>query len=686
MPQVPGGMGSTVDGRQHETNCQFKSLLRELKMRFRMNLKMTISTACLRTGMIAMLVCGVTWSRSITCNAQVADDGDFAARKADAEEFFRKRVTPFIKTYCIDCHQNRRPTEAGVNFSPALKTPGHAAFTAQWKKAAARVKAHDMPPRDMEQPTAEDRQMFSEWLAKIKYLSPKDPGLFVVRRLTKTEYGNTLHDLFGVDPAIADGLPDEVSGEGYLNSLSPLQMEQYLLVAQKVLDQVLASEDGAATEMQKRLLGDPPEDESDARASARRVAKSLARRAYRRPPSDAELEVLLNVFDLGKENDLSYTASAGLMIKAMLVSPQFLFITPAEDVDLEAGIVPLDDYQLASRVSFLLWSTMPDDELMALADSGKLHEPPILQAQVTRLLMDPRSRALFDGFGAQWLGLGDLHERTFDPDKFPQMTAEMRSAMYDEVRLFFESVVRDNQNVVELIDCDYTFLNENLATIYGLEKTVFGPEMRKVQLSDGNRGGIMGMPGVLAATSFPNRTSPVKRGVWVLERVLGDHVPSAPPDVPSLEIQDKETVANLTLRERTELHRTNPVCANCHKILDPIGFGLENFDAIGRWRDQDDNGKAIDASGELPGGKRFSTPSDLKAIIAERNDQFARNLIERLLAYALCRSLEGYDEIVVDELMQKITADGYRMQTLISAVVTSYPFTHRRIQAKRTSQ
>jgi len=194
------------------------------------------------------------------------------------------------------------------------------------------------------------------------------------------------------------------------------------------------------------------------------------------------------------------------------------------------------------------------------------------------------------------------------------------------------------------------------------------------------------MPGVLAATSFPNRTSPVKRGVWVLERVLGDHVPSPPPDVPTLEQQDQKTVATLTLRERTELHRTNPVCANCHKMLDPIGFGLENFDAIGRWRDKDDNGQAIDAAGVLPGGEVFSTPRELKEIIAGRKVEFSRNLVERLLAFALCRSLEGYDEIVVDGLMQEIAQDEYRMQTLISAVVTSYPFTHRRVQEERTSQ
>jgi hypothetical protein len=274
--------------------------------------------------------------------------------------------------------------------------------------------------------------------------------------------------------------------------------------------------------------------------------------------------------------------------------------------------------------------------------------------------------------------------REVDPDKFPQMTGAMRTAMYDEVRLVFESIVRENRSVASFIEADYTYLNENLAAIYGLDETVTGPEMRRVQLSDGNRGGILGMPGVLAATSFPNRTSAVKRGVWVLEQVLGEQVPSAPPNVPALEGQDAETTASLTLRERTELHRSDAVCANCHQILDPIGFGLENFDAIGRWRDRDDNGEAIDSSGELPGGRRFSTPKELKSIVAERVDDFSRNLAERLLAYALCRRLEGYDEIVVDELMQDVSRDGYRMQTLISAVVASYPFTHRRIQEERT--
>ena len=612
--------------------------------------------------------------------APPTNDAELATLQAEIKKSFREKVTPFVKTNCLSCHSNRK-SKGGVNFESALKYPGAAGFSKHWKQAVINVRAHDMPPDDADpQPSEADRQMFEQWISQLKYLSTPDPGPFALRRLTRVEYGNTLHDLYGVDASVTTELPDEVVGEGYLNNLSPLQSEQYLRIANTVLERIVAPAGAAPTPVQARLFGATPPAGADARAAARRVARSLARSAYRRPPTEAELDVLLGVFDLGQENQLSYPAALGLMLKAILVSPQFLYITPAATAEAGRKIVPLDDHQLASRLSYLLWATLPDAELAALADGGTLHEPAVLQAQVKRLLQDPRSRALFDGFGAQWLGLGELAGKTFDAAQFPVMTPEVRTAMYEEARLFFESLVRENRRVVAFVDSDYTFLNGPLAQLYGLEKTITGPAMRRVQLTDANRGGILGMPGILATTSFPNRTSPVKRGVWVLEQVLGEHVPAPPPNVPSLEKQDQAKVANLTLRQRTELHRTDPVCANCHRILDPIGFGLENFDAIGRWRDAEEGSGPIDASGELPGGKRFSSPKELKAIIAAREADLARNLTEKLLAYALCRQLEGYDEIVVDRLMETIAKDGYRLQTLISEIVTSYPFTQRRIQ------
>ena len=604
---------------------------------------------------------------------------DLAAAQDAAKKTFQDKIAPFVSTYCSECHGDKKQ-KGGLTFRSALKNPGTAAFRKQWKRAASSLNAHEMPPEDAKaQPSAEEIQVFSDWVAGMKYLSPKDPGTFVIRRLNKVEYGNTLRDLLGVSPDIANDLPEEVFGAGYLNSLSPLLMEQYLTLANDAISRVLPPEDAPPNALQTRLFGNPPALGANARETARASARTLTRNAYRRPATEAELDVLMDVFDLARNNGRSYAASLRLVLKAVLVSPQFLFITPENAPEAERDILPLDDHQLASRLSYLLWSTMPDAELAALADAGKLHESETLKAQVGRLLADPRSRALFDGFGAQWLGVGKLATKTFDADKFPQMSGELRSAMYDEARLFFEAITRENASILSFIEADFTFLNESLAPIYGLEQEIKGPHMRKVKLTNPNRGGILGMPGILATTSFPNRTSPVNRGVWVLEQVLGEHVPPAPPNVPTLEKQDKNKIANLTLRQRTELHRTNPTCANCHKILDPIGFGLENFDAIGRWRERDDSGGAIDATGTLPGDKRFTSPLELKKIIAARGNDLCRNLTEKLLSYALCRQLEGYDEIVVDRLTEAIAKDGYRMQTLITQIVTSYPFTHRRV-------
>jgi len=608
-------------------------------------------------------------------------DAAHATLMADAAVVFEEDVRPFMKKYCIECHGPRG--EAGLNLDATLKTIGESSSSQQLKLAVARVKAHDMPPIDGDKiPTDEERHQFLEWMGMLKYMSPKDPGPFVIRRLSKIEYGNTLQALYGVDSSIADDLPEEVFGAGYLNSLSPLQSELILGITNKVVDRVVSKKGKVAAAMRTRLFGDTPDDEADLRKAARQVARSLARDAYRRPASEAELDLLVRVFDLGRDNGLEYQDSLSFMLKAILVSPQFLFITPAGEVESEEAIVPLDHYQLASRLSYFLWMAPPDSELSALADEGRLQEQDTLRTQVTRMIADPRSRALFDGFGAQWLGTDKLKSQIFDPERFPLMTPKMRTAMIEEARLFFESIVRENQSVVRFVDSDYTFLNRTLAKLYGLEQSVKGQKMRKVALTNPNRGGILGMPATLAATSFPNRTSPVKRGVWVLEQVLGEHIPPPPPDVPELEEQSSSSREGLSLRELTERHQDDVICATCHKILDPIGFGLENYDAIGRWRERDDTGGPIDASGELLSGETFDNPVELKQLIAGNEERLARNFTEKLLAYALIRQLKGYDEVVVDQMMEKIANDNYRAQTIISEIVTSYLFTQRRIKSE----
>lgn len=260
------------------------------------------------------------------------------------------------------------------------------------------------------------------------------------------------------------------------------------------------------------------------------------------------------------------------------------------------------------------------------------------------------------------------------------MTPTLRQAMLDEARLFFLSVVQENQTVFQFVDSDYTFVNQSLAEIYGLSQPVSGSAMRRVKLQDPNRGGVLGMPAVLASTSFSTRTSPVRRGVWVLEQILGERVPPPPPDVPQLQTQDQTSRKDLTLRELTQLHQSQASCTNCHKVLDPIGFGLENFDGIGRWRQTDASGMVIDSAGVLPTGQSFSNPAQLKRVLSSRRDDIARNVIERLTAYAVGRPLEGYDELVIDRLMEKIGKDGYRMRTMITEIVCSDLFTYRRVQ------
>jgi len=607
-------------------------------------------------------------------------DADAAALRDDARKTFKEHVEPFVTTYCTKCHGGGR-AKANVNLEVALKDPGRGTAFLQWKKAVANVRVHDMPPQDAaKQPTDDERLQFIGWIGKLKHLSPRNPGPFVMRRLSKVEYANTLHDLYGVDTSIADRLPEEVVGEGYLNSISPLQSELFLEIANEVVGQIVAPEDKTPTAVQKRLFGRKPPEGVDPRDTARRVARSLARDAYRRPPTPTEVEVLADIFDLAQGRGLDYTASLGLMLKAVLVSPQFLFIAPTEAAPADEKIVRLDDYHLAARLAYLLWSAPPDAELSALADTGELHLPRTLRAQTRRLLLHPRARALFDGFGAQWLQVNDLKRQVFDPALFPQMTPALRESMMEEARLFFENLVQGNQRAIRFIDSDYTFLNGPLAQLYGLGSSVKGSRLRRVRLGNPNRGGVLGMPATLAATSFPTRTSPVRRGVWVLEQILGEHVPPPPPDIPALDTQEPKGVKGLTLRQRTELHTKDSICANCHRTLDPIGFGLENFDAIGRWRDRNETGDAINSAGKLPTGATFSNPAELKRLLAGREADLARNLTERFMAYALGRPLEGYDEVVIDHLMTRIAGDGYRVQTILTEVISSYLFTHRRVK------
>lgn len=441
----------------------------------------------------------------------------------------------------------------------------------------------------------------------------------------------------------------------------------------------------APTETQRRLFTVTPGKDLEPAAAARAIIEPFAYRAFRRPLMTHELDALLKVFALADGQDLGFTDAVKLTMKAVLVSPQYLYRTPehAPESTTTSGstrapaIVPLGDHDLATRLSYFLWATMPDEELLQLARDGRLRDPTVLEAQIRRLIADPRSRALAETFFAGWLGLGDFTAQVVDEKKFPLATPAARAAMYEEVMSFTDHLLRDGGSVLDLIDSDYTWLNDQGARLYGLDG-IKGAIPQRVTLPDRQRGGLIGMPAILFITSRPERTSPVKRGKWLLETLYDAAPPPPPPNVDTLEKQDSADNATLTLRQKMERHRSDPNCATCHRLMDPLGFGLENFDPIGRWRDRDEHGSAIDAQGELPGKQRFSSPRDLKQILLARKDEFARTLVARLLAFALGRRLSGYDEVVVDDLAEGLAREQYRLDTLIVRIATSYPFLNRR--------
>jgi hypothetical protein len=389
--------------------------------------------------------------------------------------------------------------------------------------------------------------------------------------------------------------------------------------------------------------------------------------------SEAQLERYLQFFDRAVQNGDPFEDALKLALTAVLTSPHFLYRNEFGPVD---GEYRLDDYQIASRLSYFLWMSMPDDTLFALAAAGRLHEPAVLAEQVGRMLADPKAHALASAFMGQWLGF-DALGRTIQPDeaKFPEFTPELCEAMRQETILAFESLLRKDGSLLELLDGRETWLNELLAQHYGIEG-VQGKELRPVRLADPNRGGLLGMASVLTVTSGPNRTSPVMRGKWVLETLLGEKVPEPPANAGALDPEAGESRGK-TLREELALHRRDATCAGCHSKIDPIGFGLENFDAVGRFRARE-AGRPVDNTGELPSGETFRGPAELKQVLTSgRRTQFVRNVTERLLSFALGRKLELYDEPALAKITAALEQNGLHARTLVEQIVLSYPFQYQ---------
>ena len=427
----------------------------------------------------------------------------------------------------------------------------------------------------------------------------------------------------------------------------------------------------------------PTPDDADAEACAREVLSALARRAYRRPVTSDDLDTLLQFYRQGHDQSGGFEAGIRVALTRLLVDPDFLYRTETDPLDGGSGApYRLSDIELASRLSFFLWSSIPDDELLTLAEQGRLSDDAVFERQVRRMLADERASALVTSFGAQWLFLRNLRMVSPDSFEFPEWDDDLREAMATETELFLESQRRENRPLGELLTADYTFVNERLARHYGLSD-VYGSHFRRVALSDDRRAGLLGHASILTVTSFPNRTSPVVRGKWLLENMLGMPPPAPPPDVPELP-ENEQGEAPRTIRERLEQHRRNPVCASCHATMDPLGFALEPFDAIGRWRTTED-GQPVDARGALIDGTEIDGPGGLRGMLVARQPEFIRTVTEKLLTYAIGRGAEYYDMPAVRQI-QRDAADGdHRWESIILGITKSTPFRMRARQGGRSA-
>lgn len=433
-----------------------------------------------------------------------------------------------------------------------------------------------------------------------------------------------------------------------------------------------------------RLFGmEAGESPADGRAAARRLLTRLLPRAYRGKAEAVEIDRLLTLYDRGARRGEPFEENVKLALKAVLVSPRFLF--KVEDNDPRRGIRPVGQYEMASRLSYFLWSTMPDDELLRLASEGKLQDTAVLEAQVARMIDDPRSRVFANGFMGQWLGTQEIGGRAVplltELQHFytPEVAADLR----EQPELFFHHILTGNRSVLDLLTAKYTFLTERLVKYYELEGKVKlppGPGFHLAEWPDARRAGVLGFASVLAMTSHYKQASPVLRGAWVLETLLGTPVPPPPGDVPPLEAA-KGAAKAMTVRAMLAKHRESVACAACHNLMDPIGLGLENFDWMGRWRDTESDGTPVDASGALPGGAKFNGPVELRAVLLQRKEEFTRQVASKLLGYALGRGLQDGDQCTVQRLMDAMEKNGYRSRTLIRDIVMSTPFRNTQADA-----
>jgi hypothetical protein len=607
--------------------------------------------------------------------------------KQDAPKVdFTKDVVPFFEKYCTGCHGGKKP-KGGLDLTKFKdqETAGKARNV--FEKVVANLRKGDMPPPSRPQPPAADVERLTAWMDKtlVTYdcTKQRDPGRVTIRRLNKNEYNNTIRDLLGVKFKPADDFPSDDVGYGFDNigdvlSMSPLLMEKYFGAADKILEEVFKTPD-----LKKKWLTQTPDDKSTLKEKqdvARKLLEPFIRRAYRRPVNAEEMDRFTRFIELADKNGDNFEKGIQLAMKAAICSPHFLFRVEKDfRIMGDKFAEPITQFELASRLSYFLWSTMPDDTLFDLAKQQKLRDKQVLEEQVKCMLQDPKARALTDNFAGQWLQLRSVAQLSPDPKLFPKFSSKLRDAMIKETELFFDHIVKEDRSILEFLDADWTFVNERLAKHYGMDG-VKGEEFVKVKLNTEERLGVLTQASILSVTSNPTRTSPVKRGKWILDNILNTPPPPPPPEAGELS-EDPKVIASASLRTRMEQHRSNPKCAVCHQKMDPVGFGFENFDAVGAWRTKD--GKFdIDPSGELPDGSKFKGPKELVAVLKTKEGEFRRCLVEKLLTYALGRGLESFDKCVVDDICAELVRNDNRFGAMVEAIVRSEAFQMKRGRAQ----
>ena len=559
-------------------------------------------------------------------------------------------VGALVRETCAGCHGGERP-KGRLDLGDFDEQAGPELV----RDLLEAVRSGDMPPPDEAPTTPEVRAELVEGLSGLLAGLAPDPGRPTLRRLNRYEYGNSVRALLGIEADVEQGLPEDPSSEGFDNQgdvmfITPELAELYLDAGLRSMD-IFLSTSG-------------PGELAGADNSEEVVARFLER-AFRRPATEQEIDERARIL-AGEDGIRAFLTS-------VLISPHFLFRVE-EDRDEDAPW-RISTWELATRLSYFLWSAPPDGALRDAARDGSLHDPVVLQREVERLLDDGRSEALATRFAGRWLGFADMPTQAVDVRRFKGTNDALKRSMVGESVRFFDALVRDDRSLLELVDADYTFLNGTLARHYGIDG-VTGNDWVRFPIEDRRRGGVLTQASILTITSQPLRTNPVVRGAWILDRLLGTPPPPPPPDAGVLPADD-QLDDGLTLRQRLELHRADPTCAACHARIDPLGFALESYDGIGRWRDKDHLGP-IDATGTLPDGREISGILGLKDALVEEPDRLARGVARAVLVYAIGRPLEPVDEPVLDQMVLTLREEGWRMRSLVHLVVESYPFQNRR--------